>query len=83
MVQDGPTFEKALRAIDLTGVTIIHVARACEGVKSIGFADLAATPVTKAVEEFDCENHARYRRQAAVHLGLDRNAKGGHQHASK
>jgi feruloyl-CoA synthase len=51
MVQDGPTFETALRAIDLTGVTVVHVARPCEGIKSVSFADLAATPVTDAVEE--------------------------------
>jgi feruloyl-CoA synthase len=51
MVQDGPTFEKALKAIDLSGVTVVHVARPCEGIKSVPFADLAATPVTKAVEE--------------------------------
>src|SRR5882724_12639996 len=51
MVQDGPTFEKALKALDLEGVTVVHVARACEGIKSIAFADLAATPVTKDVEE--------------------------------
>jgi feruloyl-CoA synthase len=51
MVQDGPTFEKALKAIDLTGVTVVHVARPCDGIKSVSFADLAATPVTKAVEE--------------------------------
>jgi feruloyl-CoA synthase len=51
MVQDGPTFEKALRAIDLTGVTVVHVARPCDGIKSVSFTDLAATPVTKAVEE--------------------------------
>jgi feruloyl-CoA synthase len=51
MVQDGPTFEKALRAIDLTGVTVVHVARPCDGIKSVSFADLAATPVTDAVEE--------------------------------
>ncbi len=50
MVQDGPAFEKALRAIDLTGVTVIHVARPVEGIKSIAYADLAATPVTKDVE---------------------------------
>jgi len=50
MVQDGPTFEKALRAIDLTSVTVVHVARPCEGIKSIGFAELAATPVTTDVE---------------------------------
>jgi feruloyl-CoA synthase len=51
MVQDGPTFEKSLKALDLTGVTVVHVARPCDGIKSVAFADLAATPVTKAVEE--------------------------------
>jgi feruloyl-CoA synthase len=51
MVQDCPTFQRALRALDLTGVTVVHVARPCEGIKSIPFADLAATPVTKDVEE--------------------------------
>src|ERR1700716_116045 len=51
MVQDGPTFEKALKALDLDGVTVVHVLRPCDGVKSVSFADLAATPVTKAVEE--------------------------------
>jgi feruloyl-CoA synthase len=51
MVQDGPTFERALKALDLDGVTVIHVARHCEGIKSIAFADLAATPVTSEVDE--------------------------------
>jgi feruloyl-CoA synthase len=51
MVQDGPGFEKTLRALDLDGVIVIHVARPCEGIDSIPFADLAATPVTKDVEE--------------------------------
>jgi feruloyl-CoA synthase len=51
MVQDGPTFEKALRALDLDGMTVIHVARPCEGIKSIAFAELAAMPVTKDVEQ--------------------------------
>jgi feruloyl-CoA synthase len=50
MVQDGPTFEKALKALDLTGVTVIHVARPCDGIKSVSFAELAATPVTRDVE---------------------------------
>src|ERR1700759_3657245 len=50
MVQDGPTFEKALRALDLTGVTVIHVTRPVEGINSIAYADLAATQVTKDVE---------------------------------
>src|SRR5712671_1412972 len=51
MVQDGPAFAKALNALDLTGVTVVHVARPCEGIKSIAFADLAATPVTSDVEQ--------------------------------
>jgi len=51
MVQDGPTFEKALKALDLKGVTVVHVARPCEGIASVSFADLAATPVTNAVKE--------------------------------
>src|ERR1700759_855630 len=51
MVQDGPAFEKALRALDLTGVTVIHVARPVQGIASIAYADLAATPVTKDVEQ--------------------------------
>ena len=49
MVQDGPTFEKALKALDLDGVTVIHVVRPCEGIESIAFADLAATPATSDV----------------------------------
>ena len=51
MVQDGPTFEKSLKALDLTGVTVVHVARPCDGIKSVSYSDLAATPVTSAVEE--------------------------------
>jgi len=51
LVQDGPTFERALKALDLDGVTVIHVARPCEGITSIAFAELAATPVTKEVED--------------------------------
>lgn len=51
MVQDGPTFEKALKALDLDGVTVIHVARPAEGIESVAYADLAATKVTNAVAE--------------------------------
>ncbi|HKG99366.1 MAG TPA: AMP-binding protein [Bradyrhizobium sp.] len=51
MVQDGPTFEKALKALDLEGVTVVHVARACQDIPSVAFADLEATPVTKEVEQ--------------------------------
>ncbi|MDO9296430.1 AMP-binding protein [Bradyrhizobium sp.] len=51
MVQDGPVFEKALKALDLKGVTVVHVVRPCEGIESVSFADLAATPVTKEVEQ--------------------------------
>jgi feruloyl-CoA synthase len=51
MVQDCPVFEKALKALDLDGVTVVHVARSVEGIPSIAFADLAATPVTREVED--------------------------------
>src|SRR3984893_16406904 len=51
MVQDGPTFKRALNALDLDGVTVVHVARPCDGIESVAFADLAATPVTKDVED--------------------------------
>jgi feruloyl-CoA synthase len=51
MVQDGPTFEQALKALDLDGVTIVHVARPCEGIKSVAFAELAATSATRQVDE--------------------------------
>src|SRR6201981_4225618 len=51
MVQDGPTFEKPAKALDLYGVTVVHVARPCEGINSVAFAELAATPATKNVEE--------------------------------
>ena len=46
MVQDGPTFEKALKALDLHRHQIIHVTRPCDGIDSVAYADLAATPVT-------------------------------------
>ena len=51
MVQDGPTFAKALHALDLTGVRVIHVARPAEGVSSVSFDALASTDVTAAVNE--------------------------------
>ena len=49
LVQDGVAFEKALKALNLDGVTVVHVARPAEGIASVAFADLAATPVTGAV----------------------------------
>ena len=51
MVQDGPTFAKALGALDLDGVTLVHVDRPVPGIKSVAFAELLATPPTKDVEE--------------------------------
>jgi feruloyl-CoA synthase len=40
-----------LKALNLDGVTVVHVGGACEGIRSIAFADLAATPVTADVED--------------------------------
>jgi feruloyl-CoA synthase len=50
MVQDGPTFDKALKALPLDGITVIHVARPYDDIASIAFDDLAATRVTDGVE---------------------------------
>ncbi len=50
MVQDGPTFAAALAALDLRGVTLVHVQRAPEGLASVPYAELAATRVTPAVD---------------------------------
>ncbi|WP_375784894.1 AMP-binding protein [Bradyrhizobium sp. Pha-3] len=50
MVQDGPAFERALKALDLDGITVVHVARPCKDIKSVAFSELAAAPVTEAVE---------------------------------
>jgi feruloyl-CoA synthase len=49
LVQDGVAFEKALKALKLDGVTVVHVARPAAGIASLAFADLAATPVTAEV----------------------------------
>src|SRR6201981_1313898 len=51
MVQDGPTFEKPAKALDLYGVTVVECPRPCGGINSVAFAELAATPATKNVEE--------------------------------
>jgi len=51
VVQDGSTFAKALGALDLTGITVIHVDGPAEGIPSLAYADLAATKVTDAVAE--------------------------------
>lgn len=49
MVQDGPTFEKALAALDLKGVTVVHVDRAPVSVPSVAYVDLVMTVVTDDV----------------------------------
>jgi feruloyl-CoA synthase len=50
-VQDGPPFDRALAALDLSGVTVVHVERAPTGVASLAWDTLAATRPTAAVAE--------------------------------
>jgi len=50
MVQDGPPFEKALAALDLRGMRIVHVDRPPAGFDSLSFHALAETPVTSDVQ---------------------------------
>ncbi|MGB3867734.1 MAG: AMP-binding protein [Xanthobacteraceae bacterium] len=51
MVQDGPTFAKALNALDLTGIAVVHVDRPAQGIASRAYADLAATTITDDVAQ--------------------------------
>lgn len=51
MVQDGRLFAKALAALDLAGIRVIHVENPPPGIESIPYEQLAATPVTGAVVE--------------------------------
>jgi feruloyl-CoA synthase len=48
-VQDGPPFDRALAALDLTGVTVVHADRAPTGLASIAWASLVGTRATDAV----------------------------------
>ena len=50
LVQDGLAFGKALAALELAGVTLVHVDRAPEGRASLAFDTLAATPAGPAVD---------------------------------
>ena len=52
LVQDGVMFERALQALSLDGVIVIHVERPVAGLAcldSLAFSDLLATPVTPDV----------------------------------
>ncbi|HMN81126.1 MAG TPA: AMP-binding protein [Burkholderiaceae bacterium] len=51
MVQDGPMFERALAALDLQHVTLVHVERPPANRPSRAYAGLAATRPTAAVDE--------------------------------
>ena len=54
LVQDGVPFQKALNALDLSGVTVVHVERPAQrqdGIASMAFDALAQTPVTAEVAE--------------------------------
>ena len=49
LVQDGVQFQQALNALDLHGLSVVHVDRAPEGIPSLAFDTLAQTPSTSAV----------------------------------
>jgi feruloyl-CoA synthase len=51
LVQDAAQFSKALHALDLDGVAVVHVANPADGIASRSFAEMAATPVTAEVEQ--------------------------------
>lgn len=49
LVQDGRSFQKALQALDLTGITLVHVDGAPQGLPSLAYGALARTPATPEV----------------------------------
>ena len=51
LVQDAAAFQKALNALDLGGIAVVHVDRAAPGIASTAFDALAQTPVTSAVAD--------------------------------
>ncbi|NEV79730.1 AMP-binding protein [Rhodopseudomonas sp. BR0C11] len=51
MVQEGAPFTKALHALDPKDVQVIHVANPADGIASIAFDDMVATPVTDQVAQ--------------------------------
>jgi feruloyl-CoA synthase len=51
LVQDGVAFDRALAALDLEGVTVVHVDRPPQSCSSLSFVDLAKTTATSAVAE--------------------------------
>jgi feruloyl-CoA synthase len=50
VVQNGAMFANALRALDLAGVTLVHVEAPPPGMPSLPYNELVATPATDAVE---------------------------------
>ena len=50
LVQNAAMFQRALRALDLADVTVVHVEQPVPGIASRAYAELAATPVTPAVQ---------------------------------
>ncbi|MGE0154187.1 MAG: AMP-binding protein [Reyranellaceae bacterium] len=50
MVQNGPPFERALKALDLSRCEVVHVEAPPEGIKSTAFAELLATNPGPEVE---------------------------------
>jgi len=54
VVQDGPTFQRALDALDLQGITVVFVERPANvpaGVRQIAYEQMVAAPITDAVAE--------------------------------
>ena len=58
MVQDGPTFEKALKALDLTGVTVVHVAASLRRHQERVLCRSRGNAGDESGRGIDCENYA-------------------------
>ena len=70
---------EALAALDLEGVTVVHVARPCEGIKA-AVERAGGDAGHGRGRRIRSSGSRQDRRQAAVHLGQHRHAQGGDQH---
>ena len=59
LVQDGPAFEKALKALDSYGVTVVHVARPAGGIAEHRLRSTSRRPRLRAMSRIRLQRSRR------------------------
>ena len=79
-VQNGEIYARALAALDLEGVLLVHVDKAPPQMQSLPWSELVATQADRCRRALDRADRRQDGRQIPVHLGQHRHAQGGDQH---